>query len=359
MQGLQKCTLYNIFEVNALQCIICKDVFHGSCLDIDESLLPFIYVIKEVGGWCCTSCRNSLRTARSSKGKWPTTTVSQQGLDVLTRELSDIKSSLLVVTQALQTASSNIVDLSQASSSDILPESREAGEHSVTSRLFSKVVSAGLLKQGGDGPANQVRAQPILHSQAIQPGARTSSNTTRPSSQLDANLRSAVLTAMHAELHTVSKRANYVVVSGLKSSSLASDADQFRDFSNDELKLNLNVRSAVGLGKPITGRIQPLLVALGTPEEVNTVMSRARDLRHSTSRIVRDNIFINRHQTRAEREAAFNARVLRRSRNSSDGSGSVPGLIGGEVPPSVAPPNESSSSDVPASPLPGTSSSTA
>ena len=228
------------------------------------------------------------------------------------RELSDIKSSLLVVTQALQTASSNIdrvptsfrrrsdvVDLSRTSSFDVVPE---YGEHSMMSRVFSSVASTGLSMQGGDGPANQVCAQPILYSQAIQLGARTSSSTTYPSSQLYANLRSAVLTAMHTELHTVSKRANCVVVSGLKPSSLVSDADQLRDFSNDELKLNLDVRSAVRLGKPITGRIQPLLVSLGSPEEVNTVMSLARDLRRSTSRIVRDNIFINRHQTRAERE---------------------------------------------------------
>ena len=126
----KKNTRFNIFEVNALQCSICKDVSHGSCLNIDESLLPFIYVIKEVGGWCCTSCRSSPQTARNSKGKLPTTSVSQQSIDVLTRELSDIKSSLLVVTQALRTASSNNsratggrsdVDLSQTSSFNINP----------------------------------------------------------------------------------------------------------------------------------------------------------------------------------------------------------------------------------------------
>ena len=138
-----------------------------------------------------------------------------------------------------------------------------------------------------------------------------------PSSQLDTNLRSAVLTAMHTELHSVYKRSNNIVITGMKPSNLASDAVQFKELSSHELKLDLPIRSAVRLGVPIQGRIQPLLVCLGSPEEANAVMSAARDLRRSSSKVVRDYIYINRHQTRAEREAAFNARATRRLKNNS------------------------------------------
>ena len=65
-----KPTAFNIFEVNSVQCCFCRSVHHGSCLDIDESLLPFLYVIKEVGGWCCPTCQSTQQpTANKSKGK--------------------------------------------------------------------------------------------------------------------------------------------------------------------------------------------------------------------------------------------------------------------------------------------------
>ena len=96
------------------------------------------------------------------------------------------------------------------------------------------------------------------------------------------------------------------------------------DLCSQELKLNIHVRSTFRLGQKNSGRIQPLLVTLGSSEKAEAVMFVARELRNSKSPMVRDRIYINRHLTSAEQEAAFNARELRRAKNKSHNSESAP-----------------------------------
>ena len=114
----------------------------------------------------------------------------------------------------------------------------------------------------------------------------------------------------------------------MKPSTIASDGNQFFDLCNHELRLNIHVRSTFRLGQRNSGRIQPLLVTLGSSEEAEAVMSVARELRNSKSPMVRDRIYINRHLTSAEREAAFNARELRRAKIKSHNSDSVTSELG-------------------------------
>ena len=97
-------TEFNIFEVNALQCCYCKDVFHGACIGVDKSLLPFLYVVKEVGGWGCPTCRFSVPTDRESKGKQPSPNAVKKSIDAVTREVIEMKSNLQAVTQMLTAA---------------------------------------------------------------------------------------------------------------------------------------------------------------------------------------------------------------------------------------------------------------
>ena len=141
------------------------------------------------------------------------------------------------------------------------------------------------------------------------------SNISTPS--LDNNFRMAVLTAVHSEMQLKHKRSNNIVVSGLAISKMASDADQFRELCESELNAYPRARSAVRLGAPIVGRIQPLLVCLESPEDVEKIMLVARDLRNSSNWFVRNRIFINRHLTKAEAAAAFHAREQRRLKERS------------------------------------------
>ena len=51
-----------------------------------------------------------------------------------------------------------------------------------------------------------------------------------------------------------------------------------------------------------------------SPDDVESLIRVVKNLRKSTNHHVRDNIFINRHLTKAEAAAAFNARCLRRQK---------------------------------------------
>ena len=55
-------TSTSLLEVTSLQCCMCSEHFHGNCLKISKPTIDFLYVVIEVGGWCCPACR----LARSS-----------------------------------------------------------------------------------------------------------------------------------------------------------------------------------------------------------------------------------------------------------------------------------------------------
>ena len=136
-------------------------------------------------------------------------------------------------------------------------------------------------------------------------------------STLDKNLRTAVLTAVHSELQLKSQRSNNIVVTGLPISNIAPDSDQFQELCRSELDVYPKIRTTIRLGEPADGKIQPLLVCLESPEEVGRMMAVARELRNSSSRNVRERIFINRHLTKAEAAAEFYKREERRRKEQS------------------------------------------
>ena len=123
-----------------------------------------------------------------------------------------------------------------------------------------------------------------------------------------------MLTAVHTELNSKSKRSCNVVVSGLQPSAISSDGEQFRELCSYHFNLQPQIRSTHRLGDPASGKTQPLLVSLESPDEVESLIRVAKNLRKSTNHHVRDNLFINRHLTKTEAAAAFNARCLRRQK---------------------------------------------
>ena len=52
-----------------LQCCLCDLWFHGVCCEIDDSLMEFIHIVHEIGGWCCKSCRASKRGKKNESTK--------------------------------------------------------------------------------------------------------------------------------------------------------------------------------------------------------------------------------------------------------------------------------------------------
>ena len=82
--------------------------------------------------------------------------------------------------------------------------------------------------------------------------------------------------------------------------------------------------------------IPPLLVTLESTDEVNLIMKWARELRNSTSRMVRNHIFINRHLTKAEALAAYNERTRRRMKNQGSSTSTTADASNMEVVPPVS-----------------------
>ena len=51
-------TSVDSIQVASLQCCLCNIHYHGACLNVSNtSLLDFLYVVTEIGGWCCSTCR--------------------------------------------------------------------------------------------------------------------------------------------------------------------------------------------------------------------------------------------------------------------------------------------------------------
>ena len=87
------------FEVSYLACSICSVAYHGEWLSIEQPLLPYLYVIKQVGGWCCAICiRNTKRTdAGNKKGGSINQTADNNFQHILQADVSDISNDIGII----------------------------------------------------------------------------------------------------------------------------------------------------------------------------------------------------------------------------------------------------------------------
>ena len=247
----------------------------------NNTLLDFLYVVTEIGGWCCPGCRLSRPNQKPVADNKKAVKKSSISIEQVNDELQFIKTQLASLSDSL-TSNPNIAAIHGSSPNPVAQPSTVHPTY-----------------------AQALKSRNSTQSQPHQPASTT---------VLDRNLRSAMLTAMHTELHSKSKRSCNVVISGLMPSSLSSDGEQVQELCKYQFDLYPKVRSTLRLGKPVVGKAQPLLVNLESSEDVEDLMAVARDLRHSTNQYVRDHIYINRHLTKAESAAKFNERVLRRQK---------------------------------------------
>ena len=105
-----------------------------------------------------------------------------------------------------------------------------------------------------------------------------------------------------------------MVVSGLKPSTASSDDLLFKDLCSTHLACDITVIKTTRLGAQKEGKIQPLLVTLTNQDEASTLLSLATSLRSSPDPEVSRHVYINKHLTSAEATAAYEARLLRRSK---------------------------------------------
>ena len=248
-------------HVTSLKCCLCDNYYHGSCLNLaNPTLISFLHVVADIGGWACVECRKR-------GGKAPNK--ADKKFDNLNTEISLIKAQL-------------------DSLSDVL-------------KKVVTIPASTHVQNNGEAPSAT-----LTYSQVLQ-------SSSKPSA-LDTNVRNAVLSAVHTEFKSINNRSQNIVVTGLKPSNIGCDADQFSALCASELHVYPSIKSTHRLGDTIRGRIQPLLVTLQSSDDVQDVLSKAKLLRNSTSEYVRHSIFINRHMTKAEALAAYNAREQKREK---------------------------------------------
>jgi len=134
--------------------------------------------------------------------------------------------------------------------------------------------------------------------------------TTQPS-----NFREVVAQAVYVDQRACERRAKSVVVSGLQRPATSTSAmrSPFRACACLNWVSIPVSRSCDGSGD----RVRPLLVGLRSAEDVAALITRAKQLRRSTTESVRHNVFINWNMTKVEAKMAYEERCRRRRRQLS------------------------------------------
>ena len=267
-------------HVTSLKCCLCENYYHGSCLDIDNpTLLSFLHVVVDIGGWACVGCRNRGGKAPIKENKNKTKN------DGLMTDLALIKKQLNSISDVLKNAT-------------VIPTSDKVDKMDASARVTGK----------------------LSHSQVLRASSNRISNSSSQPSTLDTDVRTAVLSAVHTEFRSISNRSLNVVVTGLKPSNIDNDAAQFSELCASELIIYPTIKSTHRLGSSIKDKIQPLLVTLQSTDDVQEILNAAKFLRNSSSDYVRNSIFINKHLTKAEAFAAYTARERRRDKQRANGN---------------------------------------
>ena len=284
-------------EISSLQCCLCTMHYHGCCLDIDDDVLSMLYVIKNLGGWCCENCRRNHKNNKNFAD--PPIEASQKRLSKTDAKMLDLSNKLDKDIGFVKSQLQSIVDEIKSLSIGYIPAATEAdtnGRRRSTSTHLDSV---------SDDPA----AWSIKVSKNDTNRAKLNPSS---SSSLHPRIREEVLVAMHSEMTSINRRSTAVVVTGLPSRSDVTDLEQFNNICLQHLKLSPTVKSSTRLGTKIEGRMQPLLVHLSSPNDVASLMAVAPNLRKASNDYVKTCVYINRHMTKAEATAAWRKRTARR-----------------------------------------------
>jgi hypothetical protein len=128
----------------------------------------------------------------------------------------------------------------------------------------------------------------------------------------DRQVQETVIAAVYVDNQRRLSRATNLVITGLEASSTLSDQQAVVDLCSTEFNEIPDVTYCKRLGKPIPGRVQPLLVVLKSVDQATRFLSTAKYLRQSANELTRHNVYISANLTKAEARAAYELRCERR-----------------------------------------------
>jgi hypothetical protein len=255
-----------------LKCAVCSKTCHGQCAGYDNHTTQTLLMIINEVGWVCLTCQGA---ARNIVVKLQS---SYEDLSKRTSNLEYVIETLGSEFRQLKELIENPVELNSVQSVKLDIEELKTQILILNEKQNSLV-------------------QPIV----------------RPSKDADA----AVRTVVNSELADKQRRRTNVVVTGLVPRADTDDADTFLEICESHLTIRPVVirQRCRRLGKPIVGKVQPLLIVLDREEAVQELLHSASKLRHADDDIIRNHVYINADLTPAERQAAYEQRQRIRERH--------------------------------------------
>ena len=272
-------------------CTLCKSLYHGRCLDFDESSLDLINAVFDSISWTCNSCQTRAKSVLD-RGK------------ISTQPQNSGKQNLTLQTKL--TSLENEVTSLQARISSL--ESLMTGLTSVRS---SKPVAQN----------SQSLGNPISEDTASPPITSAQGNS-RDHLKIN-EIKNSVMEAVHGDLLNKKHRQRNLVITGLKPSSTIADKDLFKDlyashFSTRPIPEPVLCRRLIpkdhNKQRNNVVQISPLLVVLPSEAQAQYILLNARSLRESTRDHIRNHVYINRDLTKAEAAAEYEHRQKRREK---------------------------------------------
>ena len=302
-------TSWDVEDVDGIiQCDICSNYFHGSCLAFDEQTMNLLQVIKATSKWVCPHCIESAKDksqdVKIAKGKQPTVV---QELKLLRERVCLLESALVQLRNELPLLTVG---------KKVAPTQEEP----VNTRPHKTFASAVNSAPSSDGTCD----------------------------------KASILKAVYSEMQSKqNKRCNIVVV-GLHPSTSKDDSSLFSDLCRDQLHTDIPViknckrltknNNDGGVRKISVG--SPLLVTLDSEYQVERILRITKQLKNTKDPSLDRSIYINPDLTRTEALIAFEKRQVRRSNRlgtennrisqtqskSSESEPVVPGLLNPQLP---------------------------
>jgi len=101
-------------------------------------------------------------------------------------------------------------------------------------------------------------------------------------------------------------------MTGLPVDALLTDTQFVKNLCHYELGIDADVVRCDRIGNPVSGKIQPVKVAVRSAVQAAQIISSAKLLRRSKNQFVSEKVFINADMTKAQSLAAYEDRCRRR-----------------------------------------------
>ena len=218
-------------------------------------------------------------------------------IDLLTNQIALLPgqlTELVLKKMSTQSIEDSFPKLSRGSGSEVAAAVTKTGPAKLPGGGYAAALgSSGAVQQPTDGTLSSGRA----HST----GAR-----------IDTMERN-VVTAIYEDQIERERRSNNVVVTGMFPVHGVTDLAAVRQLFHQEFNVSPEIKRVWRIGNATRDdKPKPIVVTLSNQKDADYLTEHARQLRRSTVKSIRDNVFLNRDLTRAEQQAAFVLRQRRR-----------------------------------------------